>query len=367
MPKFLEIKPINQDALEKMGFSWHRDKDGEYIVRDKFVVISPQEAKAYVNATNELYKMYECGAEYVIKNKLFDLLDIPPTLVSQIQYSWENERKNHLYGRFDLSGGIDDKPIKHIEFNADTPTLLLETAVIQFMMLAFNKSLEVEQFNTIYEAISLKFEKISKGKKAEFSRFLFSSVKGIEEESVTVKLLQNMAKDRDLMTNFEYLEDVDEQSGYEFWFKLYPWEDMENFTQNATTAMLNPAYTLLYQSKGMLAILYELFPDSPYLLKTAFIPIKEKYVKKRMFGREGANIDIVDESGKIVNSTDGIYDEYKAVYQEYTAFVQDEQKNYYQAGVFYSDGACGIGFRRGAEILDDMSQFIGHVVVSSVV
>jgi len=86
-----------------------------------------------------------------------------------------------------------------------------------------------------------------------------------------------------------------------------------------------------------------------------------------MFGREGANIDIVDESGEIVNSTDGIYDEYKAVYQEYTPFVQDEQKNYYQAGVFYSDGACGLGFRRGAEILDDMSQFIGHIVGSSAV
>ncbi len=231
------------------------------------------------------------------------------------------------------------------------------------MMLKFNDSLNAKQFNTIYEAISLKFEHISKQKKGTFSRFLFSSVEGIEEESVTVKLLQNMAKDRGLLTNFEYLEDVDEKNSYDFWFKLYPWEDMENFTQNTTTSMLNPAYTLLYQSKGMLAILYKLFPDSPYLLETAFTPIKSKYVKKRMFGREGANIDIVDEDGSVVNSTDGIYDEYKAVYQEYTAFTQDEEKNYYQAGVFYSDGACGIGFRRGREILDDMSQFIGHVVV----
>jgi glutathionylspermidine synthase len=112
----------------------------------------------------------------------------------------------------------------------------------------------------------------------------------------------------------------------------------------------------------MLAILYELFPDSPYLLKTLFEPIKEKYVKKRMFGREGANIDIV-EDGKVLTTTDGIYDEYKAVYQEYENFVKDEEGNYYQAGVFYSDGACGLGFRRGAEILDDMSVFVGHIVL----
>lgn len=363
MPKFMNVKPISKDALEKMGFSWHKDGDGEYIVRDKFVAITKQEAQEYVNATNELYTMFEKAAAYVIKNSLFDALDIPPSLVSQIQYSWENERENHLYGRFDLSGGIDDKPIKLIEFNADTPTLLLESAVIQFMMLKFDDSINAEQFNTVYESISLKFEKISKQKKGPFSHFLFSSVQGIEEESVTVKLLENMAKDRELLTSFEYLEDVDTENSSDFWFKLYPWEDMENFTQHNTTSMLNPAYTLLYQSKGMLAILYELFPDSPYLLKSAFEPLKEKYVKKRMFGREGANIDIVDENGAIVNSTDGIYDEYKAVYQEYTAFARDEEDNYYQAGVFYSDGACGVGFRRGKEILDDMSQFIGHVVV----
>ena len=34
----------------------------------------------------------------------------------------------HLYGRFDLSGGLDGKPIKLIEFNADTATCIPETA-----------------------------------------------------------------------------------------------------------------------------------------------------------------------------------------------------------------------------------------------
>jgi len=307
--------------------------------------------------------MYEKGAEYVIQNKLFDALDIPASLVGQIKESWKKERNNHLYGRFDLSGGIDDAPIKLIEFNADTPTLLLESAVIQYMMLAYNDTLEVGQFNNIYDAISRKFLKIAESKKGLYSTFLFSSVEGIEEERVTVELLQNMAKDASLVTEFTYLEACEEKMAYDFWFKLYPWEDMPNFQASQQTAMLNPAYTLLYQSKGMLAILYRLFPNSPYLLKSSFEPIKEKYVKKRMFGREGANIDIV-ENAQVVKTTEGIYDSYKAVYQEYINFVQDSEQNYYQAGVFYSDGACGIGFRRGAEILDDMSQFMGHIVRS---
>ena len=52
------------------------------------------------------------------------------------------------------------------------------------------------------------------------------------------------------------------------------------------------------------------------------------------------------------------------MYQEYVEFVRDDEGLYYQAGVFYSDGACGIGFRRGAEILDDMSEFVAHLVES---
>ena len=361
MPNFLDIEPISKDYLEKMGFTWHIDSDGEYIVRDKLIVLTQEEVQAYHDASNELYSMYEKGAQYVVENELFEALDIPPSLVPLIKESWKNERENHLYGRFDLSGGVDSKPIKLIEFNADTPTLLLETTVIQLMMLQFNKLENAEQFNYIYEAISKKFKKIAKRKKSEFSKFLFSCVENIEEELVTTKLLEGMAKESGVLTVFEYLEDTQEENGYDYWFKLYPWEDMENFTPNAITSMLNPAYTLLYQSKGMLAILSQLFADSPYLLKSSFEPLKEKYVKKRMFGREGANIDIV-EDGEVVNATEGIYDEYKAVYQEYESFVKDEQGHHYQAGVFYSDGACGVGFRRGREILDDMSEFVGHIL-----
>lgn len=361
MPKFIKIKELPKAHLDTMGYTWHNDEDGEYIVKDKFVAVTQAEVDAYIVASNELYAMYERGAEYVIEHKLYDALDIPKGLIAEIEKSFKEERGNHLYGRFDLSGGIDDKAIKLIEFNADTPTLLLESSAIQELMLCFHDDTNLVQFNNIYTSIAKKFVKISEQKKGPFSKFLFSSVEGIQEEEITVKFLEDMAKSRGLLTAFEVLEECEQTMAYDFWFKLYPWEDMPNFSASKNTAMLNPAFTLLYQSKGMLAILYELFPDSPYLLKTSFEPIKEKYVKKRMFGREGANIDIV-ENGKLLKRTDGIYEEYKAVYQEYVDFVRDESGKYYQAGIFYSDGACGLSFRRGEEILDDMSEFVAHAI-----
>jgi glutathionylspermidine synthase len=60
--------------------------------------------------------------------------------------------------------------------------------------------------------------------------------------------------------------------------------------------------------------------------------------------------------------SDGVYENTKAIYQEYYEFPQDEQKNYYQAGVFYAYGSCGLGFRKGGKILDNMSKFVAHIV-----
>jgi glutathionylspermidine synthase len=50
------------------------------------------------------------------------------------------------------------------------------------------------------------------------------------------------------------------------------------------------------------------------------------------------------------------------VYQEYVEFPTDTQGAKYQAGVFFAYEACGVGFRKGGEILDNMSKFVGHII-----
>ncbi len=384
MPKLRSIKPLDVSLLNNIGFDWHTDSDGEYFAADELLEITTKEAKAYANAANTLYAMYEEAAEYVIRHNLFDELDIPSNIIELIKHSWQHERNHHIYSRFDLAGGIDGLPIKLIEFNADTPTLLFETAIVQWMMLKYNDMENEQQFNNIYQAIVRKIKTLPAKEGEQLSRFLFSSVDKIIEEEATTQLLQKMAADAGGIANFAYMKDVhfnDKQildqweNRYDYWFKLYPWEDICHFhpellelltstKAQRKSAILNPAYTLLHQSKGMLKILYDLFPNSPYLLKTSFEPLKEKYVKKPTFGREGANIDIVDKSKQLLLSTPGPYDGFKPVYQAYMPFPKDSKGNHYQAGVFFSDEACGVGFRRGSEILDDMSQFVGHVLKS---
>ncbi|EPW5170406.1 glutathionylspermidine synthase family protein, partial [Campylobacter coli] len=75
-------------------------------------------------------------------------LGIPFNLIDAIKMSWENEVHWHLYGRFDLAGGLDGKPIKLIEFNADTPTALFESAILQWALLKQNGMDESAQFNS---------------------------------------------------------------------------------------------------------------------------------------------------------------------------------------------------------------------------
>lgn len=386
-----KVNALDTQTLDELGFSWHTDNDGTKYISDRLVVISNEEAEAYYEATNTIYDMYVEAAEYVIENNLFFDLGIPFNLVDAIKKSWENDVHWHLYGRFDLAGGIDGKDIKLIEFNADTPTSLFETALLQWAILKHNNMDEAKQFNNVYEAISDNFKRLitlfddTEGfdEKYDGWKILFSSYAGNAEEEATVKLLQQMATDAGFITGFEYLQnthfdedgiyDADENI-YEYWFKLYPWEDiatdepelattLTNIMQNQKAIILNPAYTLLFQSKGMMKILCDLFPDSPYLLKTSFEPLKGiKQVEKTVFGREGANTKIIDLNGDVLEQIDGPYDNYKKVYQEYIEFPKDEEGQKYQAGVFFAYEACGLSFRKGSEIMDNMSKFVGHVI-----
>ena len=391
MLNFKEITPLDDQTLEKLNFTWHTDNDGSKYVSDKLLQITQDEAQAYYEATNELYDMFVEAAEYVIENDLFFELGIPFNLVEVIKKSWENDVHWHIYGRFDLAGGIDGKPIKLIEFNADTPTALFETAILQWALLKHNNLDEAKQFNNVYEMIKENFKRLitlfddtsSFDEHYDGWKILFSSISNNEEEEVTTKLLQQMASDAGFATHFEYLENVEfDEDGiydangvdYEYFFKLYPWEDiaidepelattLTNIMQNQKAIILNPAYTLLFQSKGIMKILYELFPSSPYLLKTSSKPLQGiKQVEKPLFGREGANIKIIEANGELSFETDGVYDNFNKIYQEYVEFAKDKDGNKYQAGVFFAYEACGLGFRKGGEVLDNMSKFVGHII-----
>ena len=382
---------LDTDYLESLGFIWHTDNDQSSYLCDEVVVVSEEEATVYYTATNELYDMYVEAAQHVIDNDLFHEIGIPFNLVELIKTSWEHDVHWHLYGRFDLAGGIDGKPIKLLEFNADTPTALFETAIIQWAILKQNNIEEESQFNTVYESLVNNFKRLITLEEDVSSfeehydnwKLLFTSIRGNNEEENTVKLLQHIATEAGFETEFAYMDDVEfceeegvsyQEENYELWFKLIPWEDialeepdlsmlLTSIIQNQKAIIFNPAYTLLFQSKGLLKILWDLYPNHPLLLESSFEPlIGQKQVKKPIFGREGESINILDENSQNLTQNTGDYDAHKMLYQAYTELPKDSNNDSYQAGVFYAYEACGLGFRKGEEILNNMSKFVGHIV-----
>ncbi len=391
MLKLQKTAPLDTDYLESLGFVWHTDRDDSSYISDELVIISEEEAEAYYEATNTLYDMVVEAAEHVIENNLFHEIGIPFNLVEVIKASWENDVHWHLYGRFDLAGGVDGKPIKLLEFNADTPTALFETAIVQWAMLKKNALEEEHQFNALYEALIENFKRLvtleedvsTFEERYDGWNFLFTSVKGNSEEENTVRLLQHIATEAGFNTEFAYIDEIEfspdegifyEDKNYELWFKLIPWEDialeesdlamlLTNIIKSQKAIIFNPAYTLLFQSKGLLKILWDLYPNHPLLLESSFEPLEgKKQVKKPVFGREGGSVTILDENGQESEAIEGDYDSHKMVYQAYTELASDIAGQSYQAGVFYAYEACGLGFRKGGKILDNMSKFVGHIV-----
>ncbi|WP_139453475.1 glutathionylspermidine synthase family protein [Campylobacter armoricus] len=386
---FLKVNPLEKSYLEQMGFSWHTDNDGSDYLDSNLVCVKENEANAYYEAVNELYDMFVTAAQEVIDNNRFDELGIPFNLVDAIKMSWENDVHWHLYGRFDLAGGLDGKPIKLIEFNADTPTSLFESAILQWAILKQNNLDESSQFNNIYEALKDNFKRLITLEEdvSEFEKYyegwkiLFSSIAGSDEDTITTKLLAHIAREAGFESEFSYIDEVEfspdgifkNEINFEYFFKLIPWESiaieegelamlLTQIMQNQKAIILNPAYTLLFQSKGIMKVLWELYPNHPLLLETSDEPlIGKKCVKKPVFGREGANVSIIEANGDVSFKTNGDYQNNRFVYQEFTEFNQDEN-DYYQAGVFFAYEGCGLGFRKGGLVLDNYSKFVGHII-----
>ena len=393
MLKFKQIEPLDLEYLEELGFVWHTDSDDTPYISDRLVVLSQSEAEGYYEAGNELYEMFIEAGEHVVENNLFHEIGIPFNLIDIIKTSWENDVHWHLYGRFDLAGGIDGEPIKLIEFNADTPTALFETAIIQWAMLKQNGLDEESQFNGLYESLVDNFQRLVTLEESVENfdalydgwKFLFTSIKGNDEEENTVKLLQHIAQEAGFDTEFAYIDDIEfseedgivyEGESYELWFKLIPWEDialeesdlamlLKGIILNQKAIIFNPAYTLMFQSKGILKILWDLYPAHPLLLETSFEPLSDqKQVAKPIFGREGESVSILNADGSVDEKIDGDYDSHKMVYQAYTQLPIDQNGDSYQAGLFYVYESSAIGFRKGGLILDNMSKFVGHIVES---
>lgn len=157
-------------------------------------------------------------------------------------------------------------------------------------------------------------------------------------------------------------------------FKLYPWEWMADESPDgclASLTWLEPIWKLVMSNKAILTKIFELFPDSPYVLPCFLSrPQEGVYCKKPVFSREGHNVSVVEirnwEERPLLRETEGDYNQGAYVYQGYVRPTVYGGR-YPVIGSWIVGGEpAGIGIRENRmEITDNLSEFVPHVIVNN--
>ena len=320
------------------------------------------------------YALNDCClkvVEYIIRDNLFEEVGVPASHVDWVKRSWDRD-EHTILGRFDLAyDGVS--PPKLLEYNADTPTGLLEAAVVQWYWLQDCRASSY-QFNSIHERLLEIFAVLARVRK---DRFYFTAQAGYLEDFMTVNYLRDCAIQAGCDTAYIHLHDLGWNAGRKQFtdlkeqpvrncVKLYPWEWMtrERFAPQLLLDTCNwyePPWKMLLSNKAMLALLYELFPDNPYILRASYDPLDgPSYVVKPVHGREGSNVRIITE-GQVAFATPGPYDG-PVMYQELN-WLPNHQGNFPVIGSWLVNGyACGIGIREDeSPITQNTSRFVPHL------
>lgn len=355
--------------VEAVGLTYHSHDDGPYWDEAACYELTAAEVDALEAAANALHHLCIDAAEAVIKNDWWTRLGISAVAVPGILDSWERDDFS-LYGRFDLSyDGIT--PPKLLEYNADTPTALVEASVAQWFWLQ-DLHADADQFNSIHERL------IEAWRRWAGTTIHFSSIKEQPEDEMTVLYLRDTCEQAGVKTKSVFVEDIGwdqrqkcfvdlDNAPIERCFKLYPWEWLwhEEFGVHLAEAQgrfIEPTWKMLLSNKGLLPILWELFPGHPNLLpayETA-APLGERFIRKPKLSREGSNVTLV-EGGVVVEETSGDYGEEGHVFQA-LASVPDFGGHRPVFGVWVVDHeAAGLGIREDTRrITGNLSRFVPH-------
>ncbi len=365
------VRPEWRKRCEDAGFSFH-SIDGVYWDEGFCYRFTSQQIDDLEHATSDLYKMCMDAAEHIITKERFAELAIPQSAWALIRESWDQDHPS-LFGRFDLAWNGSGPP-KLLEYNADTPTSLIEGSVAQWHWLEDVKP-GTDQFNSLHEKLIAQWRWLKEEHGYENVHFTCGAES--EEDGGNLDYLRDTAMQAGLQAPWISIEEIGWREGdlsftdldedrIETLFKLYPWEWLlaDSFGDNIRKTkmrIIEPAWKMVLANKGLLPILWELFPNHPLLLPASFDrhKILGDYVKKPLLSREGANVEIY-KGGEVIRA-DGTYGEEGFVYQQYTP-IPSFDGNFVTIGSWIiGDEPAGIGLREDAtEITMNTSRFLPH-------
>ncbi|MBP2453139.1 glutathionylspermidine synthase family protein [Mycolicibacterium lutetiense] len=323
-----------------------------------------------------LHSMCLEAVENVVLTERYRDFGLPEWSWEHIEKSWRRSDP-HLYGRFDLRYDGRRPPVL-LEYNADTPTTLLEAAILQWHWKT-DVYPEDDQWNSLHEKLVGRWAEIRDRLPGVETYFTWSGAELSGEDHVTVAYLQECAAEAGLRTVGLAIEDIGfdrdldrfvdlEETPMSSVFKLYPWEWMldDDFGRRAVeqlpaTMWVEPLWKTLLSNKAILAVLWEMYPGHPNLLPTYIDDPHEltDYVRKPKLGREGANITIVGAGFE--TETGGVYGEEGYVYQLLDPLPQFDDMRPALGAWIVGDESAGLGIRETSGLVtDNGAAFVPH-------
>jgi len=367
-------RPNWQQRVEEAGLTWHSADGQPYWDEGRHVSMSLAAGEVLEDAANELHQLCLHACDEIITRGWWDRLTIPNSATPLIEASWR-EGDISLYGRFDLAWNGRGTP-KLLEYNADTPTSLLEAAVVQWHWLE-DTAPQLDQLNSLHEALVERWSLFPE------PVIHFACVWKALEDRQTIAYLAETAEQAGKEAVLLDISEVGVSPDGRFTdttereilrlFKLYPWEWMarEEFFANVEakrSIFTEPIWKMLLSNKAILPILWELNPGHPLLLPTSLDPTDlqraeiSNYVTKPILGREGANVRIY-ERGRLAAETAGDHDGTPLVYQKQAELLRSGHRSAVWGAWMVGETCRALSVREDdGPITGNASRFLVHVL-----
>ncbi|MGV3526160.1 MAG: glutathionylspermidine synthase family protein [Candidatus Sericytochromatia bacterium] len=380
-----ETRPYVLELADEHGFTFHTIDGEPYWHEGRAYEFTLQQVERDLEmATNNLVEMcYNVAEEALKREDWLHKLAIPPRYWSWIRDSWERDEPT-LYGRFDfVYNGTG--PAKMLEFNADTPTSLYESAVFQWVWLEDliaqgRLPAEADQFNSLEEKLRNGILELGID-----GLMHFAGVTDSDEDHGTLRYLEGLFQQAGIETMLLDISEIGVDNSGNFTdlqdriitrlFKLYPWEMLvrEQFgplLPSCGVQFWEPPWKMLLSNKGLLPLLWEMFPGHPNLLPACFEgdstrrdSLGPKVVRKPLFSREGANISIL-ENAQTLLSIPGEYGAEGHVLQTFSALPEFDGWSAVLGSWVVRGEAAGIGIREDQGLITtNRSRFVPHYIL----
>jgi glutathionylspermidine synthase len=371
-------------TADETGFDFHTiDGERYWDERAYYAFTLDQIERQIEEPTGEIDAMcLELVAHAIDDESTLRRLKIPEAFWPLISESWYRDEAS-LYGRLDLS--FDGRgPAKLLEYNADTPTSIFESAVFQWTWLeqAIERRIipgRADQFNSIHERLIEAWKKLG----GERQLHLAGATEN-PEDAGTLAYLEDTARQAGLATSLIDIEDIGwrddgcfvdlDDRAIELAFKLYPWEWMfqDAFGERlikAPTRWIEPPWKAILSNKGILPLLWEMFPNQPNLLPAYFeddpnsASLGASFVRKPLYSREGANVALISAGVTLVEQ-EGPYG-VEGFIRQAIAPLPNFSGQYPVLGSWLIDHTpCGLSIREDANpITGNTSRFLPHAIL----